>query len=52
MHMLRQRCSLSMLYGTCENLYGDVRLVGLGMPNILHMPFYLSSGVLRSILYR
>ena len=38
--MLRQGCSLSMLYRTCEYEHGDVRLGGLGMPNILNMPFY------------
>ena len=40
MHMLRQRCSLSMLHRTCEKLHGVVTLSGLSMPNIMHMPFY------------
>ena len=40
MCMLRQGCSLSMLHRTCKNMHGGVRLCGLGMPNILHMPFY------------
>ena len=39
MHMLRQRCSLSMLHRTCEKLHGGVSWV-LSMPNIMHMPFY------------
>ena len=38
--MLREACSLSTLYRTCENVHGGVRLGGLGMPNILHIPFY------------
>ena len=38
--MLRQRCSLSMLHGTCEKLLGGVRIGGLSMSNILGMPFY------------
>ena len=38
--MLRQRYSLSMLHRTCEYVQGGVRLGRLGMPNILHMPFY------------
>ena len=40
MHMLRQRCALSMLHRTCENVHGGVRLGGLGMPNIMYRPFY------------
>ena len=32
MCMLRQGCSLSMPHGTCEKVYGVVRLGGLGMP--------------------
>ena len=40
MCMLKQGCSLSMNHRTCENVHGDVRLGGLGMPNILNMPFY------------
>ena len=31
MCMLRQSCSLSMLYRTCEYLHGSVRLGGLDM---------------------
>ena len=46
MHMLRQGCSLSMLHRTCEKLHWGVRLGGLGMPNILCMPFYFKcSGI-------
>ena len=48
--MLRQGCSLSMLHRTCEILHGNVRLDGLRMPNILHMPFFLSSEILRNTL--
>ena len=40
MCMLRQGCSLNMLHRTCEKAHGGVRLGALGMPNILHMPFY------------
>ena len=40
MCLLRQECSLSMLHRTRENVTGGVRLGGLGMPNILCMPFY------------
>ena len=40
MCMLRQGCSLSILHRTCENMHEGVGLCGLGMPNILHMPFY------------
>ena len=40
MCMLRQGCSLSMLHRTCEKVHGGVRLDGLGMPNILCMPFF------------
>ena len=50
MSMLRQRCSLSMLHRSCEYVHGGVRLDGLGMLNILCMPFTLSPGVLRSTL--
>ena len=39
MHMFRQGCPLSMLHRTCEKVYGGFRLGGLGIPNILHMPF-------------
>ena len=40
-----------MLHRTCENVHGGVRLGGLGIPNILHMPFYFKGpGVLRSNL--
>ena len=39
MCMLRQGCSLSILHRTCENMHEGVSLCGLGMPNILHMPF-------------
>ena len=38
--MLRQGCSLSMLHRTCEKLHGGVRLGGLCMLKIMHMPFY------------
>ena len=38
--MFRQGCSLSVLHGYCEKVYGGVRLAALGMPNILCMPFY------------
>ena len=38
--MLRQGCSLSMLHKANENMHGGVRLYRLGIPNILHMPFY------------
>ena len=38
--MFRQGCPLSMLHRTCENVHGVVRLGGMGMPDILHMPFY------------
>ena len=37
--MLRQGCSLIMLLRPCEKLHGDVRLGGLNMTNIMHMPF-------------
>ena len=37
--MLKQGCSLSMLHRTCEKVPGGVSLGGLGMPNILCMPF-------------
>ena len=47
MLMLRQGCSLSMLHRTFEKVHRGVRLAGLGMPNILCMPFILSPGVLR-----
>ena len=50
MCMLRQGCSLTMLHRTCEKLHGSVTLGGLSMPNIMHMPFFLSPEVLRSIL--
>ena len=40
MCMLRQGCSLRMLHRTCENVHGVLGWVGLGMPNILHLPFY------------
>ena len=40
MHLPRQGCSLSMLPRMCENMHGGVRLCGLGMPSVLHMPFY------------
>ena len=40
MYMLRQGCSLSMLHRTCEKLHGGVKLGGLSMPNIMHVPFY------------
>ena len=40
MYMLRQKCSLSMAHRTCEYVHGGVRLGGLGMPNIVCMPFY------------
>ena len=43
MCMLRQWCSLSMLHRTCENMYRDVRLGRLNMPNgwcTLHMLIY------------
>ena len=48
--MVRQGCSLSMLYKTCEKLKGHVRLGGLSMPNILCMLFYFKSRVLRRTL--
>ena len=48
--MLRQGCSLSMLHRICKKLHGGVRLDGLRMPNILHMPFIVSPGVLRGTL--
>ena len=38
--MLREGCSLSMLHRICEKLQGGIRLGGLSMPNIMHMPFY------------
>ena len=40
MYMLRQGCFLSMLLRTCEKVHGGIRLAGLGMPNILCIPFY------------
>ena len=40
MWMLRQWYSLSMLHRTCDKLHGEVRLGGLGMPNVMWMPFY------------
>ena len=39
MHMPRQGCSLNMLHRTCEKVHGGVRLVGMGILNMLHMPF-------------
>ena len=50
MCMLRQGCSLSMLHRTCEPVHWSVRLDGLGMPNILHMPLYFKPRILRSTL--
>ena len=41
MCMLRQECSLSMLHRNCKKMHGGVRLGGLSMPNIMHMPFYV-----------
>ena len=38
--MLKQGCSVSMLHRTCEKVHGGLRLAGLGMPNIMCMPFY------------
>ena len=49
--MLRQECSLSMLHRTCEKVHVGVRLGGLGMPNILSMPFYFKPMVLRSTIF-
>ena len=43
MCMLRPRCCLSMLHRTCEHVHGGDRLSGMGMPNILHIPFYFKS---------
>ena len=40
MCMLGQGCSLSMLHRPCEYVHGGDRLGGLGMPNILCLPFY------------
>ena len=34
---------MGMLDRTYEKLHGDVRLDGLNMPNILHIPFYFKS---------
>ena len=50
MPMLRQGCSLCMPHRTCENMYGDVWLGRLGMPNILCMLFIFSPGVFISTL--
>ena len=48
---LRQVCSLSMLNRTYENCIGLLGWVGLGMPNILCMPFYFKPRGIKRILY-
>ena len=37
---------MSMPHRTYEKLHRSVRLSGLSMPNVLHIPFYLSPVVL------
>ena len=45
--MLKQGCSLSMFHRTCENVNGGVRLDGLGIPNILPMPYFKPRGIMK-----